>query len=353
MPRRELIDFPDMTHGTETSGGALAISSPLFLPVFEPGNPYISLAEMEADFGVRAVMVNAYFLYRQRELRRTLPERGVKGHLGFDGLVATDSGAFQALRGPLYLSNKRIIQFQEEIGADIISPLDVVTPPSDGMGTAESKLGITLARVEEGLSLVRRSTLIGVQQGGRFLALRQRAAERLAELGCTYVALGSLVPFFTRNHHLGFAGQVISQARSILSESVLIHLYGAGDPLELPFYVALGCDVFDSSSFLHYAEKGAYMTPYGALRAQDRPSAGQAYDCPCPYCRGQGAHAMRDAALLCRHNLWTVLATVERTRRLLKEDALIGYLDEVVRVHQEWFPESLLGPSWREEPARE
>ncbi len=338
-------------HDTETSDGALAISTPLFLPVFEPGNPYLSLAEMVEEFGVRAVMVNAYFLYRQRDLRRTLPERGVKDYLGFDGLVVTDSGAFQALRGPLYLSNRRIIRFQEDIGADIISPLDIVTPPSDGMGTAEGKLGVTLKRVEEGMSLVRRSTLIGVQQGGRFLQLRQRAMAELARLGCTYVALGSLVPFFTRNHHLSFAGQVISQARSMLAESVLIHLYGAGDPLELPFYVALGCDVFDSSSFLHYAEKGAYMTPYGALRVEGRPAPGEVYDCPCPYCRDEGEGVMRDTALLCRHNLWTVLATMDRTRRLLQEDALIGYLDEVVRLHQEWFPDSLLGPSWHEEPA--
>lgn len=333
-------------------GGAL-LSTPLFLPVFEPGSPYLSLAEMQEDFGVRAVMVNAYFLYRQRDLRRTLPQRGVKDYLGFDGLVVTDSGAFQAFRSRLYLSNRRIIRFQEDIGADIVSPLDVVTPPWDDMKTADGKLGVTMNRVREGLSLLERSTLIGVQQGGRFLELRRRAVAELAEVGASYVALGSLVPFFTRNHHLGFAGKVITQARSMLPQQVPIHLYGAGDPLELPFYVALGCDVFDSSSFLHYAEKGAYMTPYGAVPASDRPGVASSYACPCPYCREHAGRVLRDMALLCRHNLWTVLATMDKVRALLQEGALPEYLDEVVRTHQEWFPRSSLGQSWHGDEERE
>jgi len=331
--------------GVQNERPRLELVRPLFLPVYEPENPYLSLAEMQEGFGVQAVMVNAYFLYRRRELRRSLPERGIKDYLGFGGLVVTDSGAFQGFRGDLYLSNERIIRFQEDIGADVISPLDVISPPSDNVATAEGKLGVTLRRIEEGLRIARRATLIGVQQGGRFAELRRRAAEELVAMGVRYVALGSLVPFFTRNHSLAFVGRIIAQARGVVPGRIPIHLYGAGDPLELPFYVALGCDVFDSSSFLHYAEKGAYMTPYGAL-PQERPAPEPGYSCPCPYCLQHGARVRRDVGLLCRHNLWTVLATVARLRDLLGEGTLMDYLDDVVRVHQQWFPDSLLGASW-------
>lgn len=331
----------------QNSGTGLALPTPLFLPVFEPGNPYLSLAEMQEDFGVEAVMVNAYLLYRQRDLRRSLPERGVKDHLGFRGLVVTDSGAFQALRGRLLLSNRRIIRFQEDIGADVISPLDVVTPPSDNIATAEGKLRVTMRRIEEGLGLVSRATLIGVQQGGRFLELRARAAEWLAQVGVSYAALGSLVPFFTRNHDLRFVGRVISRARQALGDGVPVHLYGAGDPLEIPFYVALGCDVFDSSSFVHYAAKGFYMTPYGALAAGE-PTGERGYACPCPFCEREGAAAVHaSTALLCRHNLWTILDTVRRVRAALQQGTLTGYVDDVARVHGQWFPDSMLGPSWQ------
>jgi len=323
---------------------------PAFLPVFEPANPYLDLDEMQAEFGVRAIMLNAYLLYRRRELRRTLPQKGVKEHLGFDGIVVTDSGAFQAFRSRLLLKNSRIVRFQQDIGADVVSPLDVVTPPGDDLATAEGKLAVTMKRVREGLRICTKATLIGVQQGGRFLELRRRAAAGLAGMGVRYVALGSLVPFFNRRHHLGFVGRVIAEARNIIPAGIPIHLYGAGDPLELPFYVALGCDVFDSSAFLHYAERGAYMTPYGALPAGEEPAA-HVFSCPCPYCNEHGPRVRSHPGLLCRHNLWTVLDVVRRAGELLRRGVLLEHLDEVARVHQEWFPDSLLGPSWRESGA--
>jgi 7-cyano-7-deazaguanine tRNA-ribosyltransferase len=327
-----------------TNGPSLPI--PLFLPVFEPGNAYLPLAEMQQEFGVDAIMTNAFFLYRQRSLRRSLPERGVKDYLGFRGTVVTDSGAFQAFRGRLLLSNRRIIRFQEDIGADVISPLDVVTPPSDNFATAEGKLSVTMRRIEEGLALAHRATLMGVQQGGRFLELRRRAADWLAGAGISYAALGSLVPFFTRNHDLRFARRVIETARAALPDGLPLHLYGAGDPLEIPFYVAMGCTVFDSSSYVHYAENGSYMTPYGALPAGQAPGE-RGWNCPCPFCRREGDAVVRaDTSLLCRHNLWTILETVRTVRAAMERGALPAYLDEVARVHGEWFPDSLLGQSW-------
>jgi 7-cyano-7-deazaguanine tRNA-ribosyltransferase len=336
--------------GTETDGsgalnGDVLPGRPLIFPVFEPGNPYLTVGELQDVFGVRAIMVNAYFLHRQRELRRHLPEIGLKEHLGFDGLLATDSGAFQAFRTQLHLRNRSIIRFQEDIGSDFISPLDVITPPADNFATAEGKLRVTRKRIEEGLRLVDRGTLIAVQQGGRFLELRRRAAEELAGMDADYVALGSLVPFFTRNHDLRFAGQVIADARQAVGPGLPLHLYGAGDPVELPFYIALGCDVFDSSSFVHYAEKASYMTPYGALPAE-RPVPAE-WACPCPWCGEHGASVRTRTDLLCRHNLWVLLDVVRQAREHLHQGRMGRYLDEVVELHSAWFADSMLAESWQ------
>jgi len=236
-------------------------SSPLFLPVYEHGNPFIPIERLNSEFSISGLMTNAYFLYKRREIKPLVIERGVKEFLGFDGLVVTDSGAFQQFSGPLYLSNSKIVSFQRDIGADIISPLDVITTPGDNRTTAKKKLTATLKRIKEGLTLTDRTILIGVQQGGRFLDLRERALRELMELKVRYIALGSLVPFFTTNHDIEFVGQVIKQAREIVPTDIPLHLYGAGDPVELPFYIAMGCDVFDSSSFVHYARDGWYTDP--------------------------------------------------------------------------------------------
>jgi 7-cyano-7-deazaguanine tRNA-ribosyltransferase len=328
-----------------TAQNGKSYPTPLFLPVFERQNPFFTAQELAKDFGVQGVITNAFLLYRQRKLRQILtgPDTDLKHLLGFDDLVMTDSGAFQALSGPLYLKNSKIVRFQQEIGADIISPLDLITPPRDNWKTANRKLNQTLKRVAEALHLVDRALVAGVQQGGRFLDLRERAVRALVEMGVRYVALGSLVPFFGRNHHIRFAGQVIQQARQIVPPDVPIHLYGAGDPVELPFYVALGCDIFDSSSFIHFARDGWYMTPYGATSNLQQVAA---YTCPCPYCQRYGQQVWQDTQQLVRHNLWVILHVVRRLGELRASRELEDYLAQVLERHMRAFPESQLAASW-------
>ena len=81
------------------------------------------------------------------------------------------------------------------------------------------------------------------------------------------------------------------------------------------------------------------------LPAADPRDLFTSYECPCSYCQDHGDGVLRDKGLLCRHNLWTVMATVERVRGLLDDGTLPAHLEQVVRVHQEWFPDSLLGAS--------
>lgn len=321
-------------------------STPLFLPVFQYGNPFVSSEVLENEFGVRGLITNAFFLYKKKEIKKMVLEQGIRDFLGFKGLIVTDSGAFQQFSGPLYLSNPKIIKFQQEIGVDVISPLDLITPPGDNRTIATKKLETTLKRIEKGLALVDRAILIGVQQGGRFLALRGQALEKLVELGVKYIALGSLVPFFTRNHNIEFIGKVLKQARAIVPPHIPLHLYGAGDPLELPFYIALGCDIFDSSSFIHYAQGGWYMTPYGALEVQHIHSEAMLYACECPYCRRFGENLWKDEKKLALHNLWMILDVLEDVKQRLATGRLTEYLQQVLEKHQQWFPQSQLASSW-------
>jgi 7-cyano-7-deazaguanine tRNA-ribosyltransferase len=328
----------------------MVCQQPLFLPVYQPRERVFQLSAWQGEPRVEGIIVNAYFLYKQRELRRHLSRtHSLKDFVGFHGLVATDSGAFQGFNRKLLLANRKIIRFQDAIGADIIAPLDLITPPGDNRTRAVDKLRITEKRIAEGLELVHGGTLAGVQQGGRFLDLRHDAVCRLMEMGIEYLAIGSLVPFFNKNHDLAFPAAVLVDARRSAGPDIPVHVYGAGDPCELPFFVACGATVFDSSSYGHYAEGGWYMTPYGALSDPGVMLAGE-YACQCPVC----LHAAPDAVLtepglLARHNLWTICDTVRRLRDLVSvPDRLNAYLEEVIEVHQRWFPESRLEPSWRQ-----
>lgn len=322
---------------------------PLFMPVYQPREPVFRLAQDDPTMTIDGLIVNSFFLYKQRDLRRRLTEETqLHEFVGFDGLIATDSGAFQGFTRTLYLKNKDIVRFQDRIGSDVIAPLDLVTPPGDRRTVSQEKLDATNKRIKEALSIAERGIVAGVQQGGRFLDQRRASVEALMEMGVRYVAIGSLVPFLNKNHDLHLVGQIVRDARSVIGEEVPMHVYGAGDPVELPFFVALGATIFDSASYGHYAEAGAFMTPYGALKDLGPLNAGE-FSCACPTCLALGSWAVAaDKDALARHNLWTIVQTVAELRALIRENAaaLAWHLERILEVHSAWFPESKLASSW-------
>lgn len=321
---------------------------PLFLPVCQLNSQFVSVDAWKKHHDVSGCIVNAYFLYKDRELRAKFDGGlSIRDFIGLDGLYVTDSGAFQGFARKLLLSNKNIVKFQDQIGTDITSPLDLVTPPGDRRTIAHDKLNATLRRIREAMPLAKQSTLAGVQQGGRFLDLRLRSVEELMEIGVRYVAIGSLVPFFNRNHDVSFVASVLRDARRICGPEIPIHIYGAGDPVELPFFVALGADIFDSSSYGHYASQGWYMTPYGALPNSDRLVAGE-FQCNCYVCTAaeNPDDVFADSTALAAHNLWTIVETIKAVRTAIAENKFEVMLQEIMEQHSQWFPDSLLRPTW-------
>lgn len=318
------------------------IELPLFLPVYQETFGSVAAAHWE-EFAIEGCILNAYFLYKNRELRQAFEQgRRVQDHIGFHGLVMTDSGAFQGFTRQLYLDNRTIVRFQDRIGADIVSPLDLVTPPGDRRTIAEKKMLSTLKRVAQAAGVVEHGQLAGVQQGGRFRDLRERCTEGLLEIGIDYLALGSLVPFFARNHDLAFIREVVTDARSAAGPDMPIHIYGAGDPVELPFLTRFGADIFDSSSYAHYAAGGWYMTPYGAV-TNAAVSAGD-FACECGVCLQPGGPAavLADPIDLRSHNLSTIMSTLQTLRGALATGTLGDYCEQVLDIHMRWFPESRL-----------
>ena len=321
---------------------------PLFMPVYQSNLGLVDLESARVSCGFQACIINAFFLYKDRGLRQQFDAGlSLRDYVQFPDLIMTDSGAFQGFARPLLLSNASIIRFQEQIATDVASPLDLVTPPGNSRTVARKKMESTLKRIAQGQKLVSGSILAGVQQGGRFLDLRRENMERLMELGPKYIALGSLVPFFTNNHDLTFVGTVIRDARKIAGPEVPMHVYGAGDPVELPLMAAMGADIFDSSSYAHYARRGDYMTPYGAVPDVSLLSAGE-YVCECDACSQAAslANVFEDVNSLAAHNLWTICWTIREVKERLKAERLHEWIDGNLRLHQHWFPESQLSASW-------
>ncbi len=340
---------PHHTRQLTTKKGKI-YALPLFLPVYQPKSNLISIFDLKNKFSSDGLIVNGFFLYKDAGVKAQF-ESGLTIHeyIGFDGLVMTDSGAFQGLKRPLYLVNKKIVAFQDAIKADIVSPLDLISPPGDNYETARKKLASTCKRIREAKDLVRNGILAGVQQGGRFLELRRKSMEELMEIGVGYIAIGSLVPFFNKNHNLGTIIKILKDARAIAGDDLPIHVYGAGDPVELPFLAALGADIFDSSSYGHYAVSGWYMTGYGALKKDDKDRLLE-YNCQCDICRQlpDVPSIFDDASKLANHNLFVIIDTINQIRRALENNDLENFLDSILKTHGQWFPDSSLNKTWEE-----
>lgn len=158
---------------------------PIFLPVYQPHRMQALRSAWSEGPEIEGCIVNSYFLYKQRELRQQLVEGpGLHDYLGFDGLVTTDSGAFQGLTRQLYLNNADIVRFQDRIGSDIVSPLDLITPPGDKKAVAEAKLVSTEKRIVKAMGLVERGILVGVQQGDATPTSADAASSSCATSAC-------------------------------------------------------------------------------------------------------------------------------------------------------------------------
>ena len=124
-----------------------------------------------------------------------------------------------------------------------------------------------------------------------------------------------------------------------------MHVYGAGDPLEIPFMVKFGADIFDSSSYGHYAKDGWYMTPYGAIKDPGPIISGE-FSCECPLCNQHDiAEIFKRTEYLVIHNLWTICQTFYKLQKILVEGTLDETLKHILDVHTKWFPKSALKSS--------
>jgi queuine/archaeosine tRNA-ribosyltransferase len=88
------------------------------------------------------------------------------------------------------------------------------------------------------------------------------------------------------------------------------------------------------------------MTPYGALEVQRMNSGDVPYSCECPYCTSFGEELWKNEKRLALHNLWMILHVLQEVQRQIEADTLFDYLQGIIEIHQQWFPQSQLARSW-------
>lgn len=309
------------------------VETPLVMPVVNPKKMEISCKELQEQFKVPMIITNAYIIHQSR-LREEALKRGIHSILDFDGIIETDSGSFQLMTyGNINVTNEEIISFQNEIGTDVSTFLDIPTVPHAPFDKAEKDLQTTVERAQEAQSL-KKTLMNGTVQGGQFLLLRKKASQIMGEMDFDIHPVGAVVPFLLKYQFTPLV-DIILTCKEYLPVERPVHLFGAGHPLLLGFAVLLGCDLFDSAAYILYAKGHRYLTPFGTKNLEDLVY----FPCACPVCCNTDPETVaalpetEKVQFLTRHNLYTTFAELQKIKQAIHEGSLWELVESRIRNH--------------------
>ena len=306
----------------KTKSGTIA--TPLLFPVINPSVQPVLPQRLKDVFGFEAVITNAYILKKRYQNRPM--EVGLHNFLKFDGVTMTDSGAYQILvYGDVEYSQKEIVAYEEGIGTDIATILDIPT----GWRVTKEQAALTVAethrRAKDFFSLKTRDDIlwVGPVQGGKHLDLVADSAKEMGSLPFNIHALGSPTEVMENYRYDVLAEMILTAKKGVPIERPL-HLFGAGHPNMFAIAVALGCDLFDSAAYALYAREGRYMTENGTWRLPEMDY----FPCTCPRCAIEtpktllNKSAKEREVFLAEHNLWVCIAELKRIKQAIRDGRL-------------------------------
>jgi 7-cyano-7-deazaguanine tRNA-ribosyltransferase len=315
------------------------LETPYMFPVVNPPLQPIPPRELRERFGFEAIMTNAHLL--KRNFGDAVAEVGVHRFLGYEGIIATDSGAYQILvYGGIDSAPDEIIRFQESIGSDIGVILDIPTPYGAKREEAERGVSETYRRAEEAFGIVSDDSMlwVGPIQGGTHFDLLSSSASKMSSLPFHILALGSPTQIL-KQYRYDLLLRMMATVRSVIPPSKPLHLFGAGHPSMFSLAVALGCDLFDSASYAIFAREGRYMTEGGTMRLRDL----KYFPCSCSACSSHKPSEVLKCdekfveRFLAEHNLNVCAEELRRIKQAISDGALWELLGQRARSHPALF----------------
>ena len=310
------------------------IETPILLPVINPAVQAVSPRVLREEFGCTALITNAYILKKHG---RKSVEDGIHKFLDFDGVIMTDSGAYQILvYGKANTDPAEIVGYQEKISTDIATILDIPTSWKATKKHARGTVDQTIERARQLTAVKSRNDILWVApiQGGRYLDLVAHSAKQLGKLPFQIHALGSPTPIMEQYLFDTLVDMVLTAKMNMPPQRPL-HLFGAGHPFMFALAVALGCDMFDSAAYAIFARENRYMTEYGTSRLSQL----QYLPCSCPICTRNTPEDLLSMPVeerheaLAKHNLYMSFAELRRIKQNIIRGRLWEYLEARSHAH--------------------
>jgi 7-cyano-7-deazaguanine tRNA-ribosyltransferase len=310
------------------------IDTPAFIPVVHPVKQIIDIKLLK-KIGFKAVITNAYITlkYYGDDARK----KGIHQIIDFDGIVMTDSGGYQVLEyGSIEVSPIEIAKFEIDIQTDIAVPLDKPTGYGLEYNKAIEYVNQTINNVKETVEVIKNNNhsdntndetiWAGPVQGAEHLDLVEKSAKLFDDMNFKLMALGSPVELMEAYEFSKLSEIIYTLKKTIPFKP--IHLFGAGHPLTIPLAVALGCDMFDSASYILYAKDNRYMHSYGTARLEEITY----FPCSCPICNSFTPSELLETTKINRiiqlstHNLYVLKKEVNSVKQSILDGRLWEYI---------------------------
>lgn len=335
------------------------VPTPVYMPVGTRAVVKTVSPDELRQAGATILLANTYHLYLRPGAEVVATLGGLHPFMGWEGPLLTDSGGFQVfslaanrtvseegvtfrshIDGSIHLfTPESVVQTQEQLGADIIMPLDECTPYPCPREYAEAALERTHRWAERARAAHTRpdQALFGILQGSTYPDLRRRSAETLAGMDFPGYAIGGLSvgePKETMHAMLEACVPLLPRDRPR-------HLLGVGSPEDFFEGVARGIDMFDCVLATRMARHGALLVSSGRLNIRnaqyERDARPIEEGCACYTCRHFSRAYLRhlfqnDELLGLRlatiHNLHFLLTLLDRIRASILDGSFTAFRQE-------------------------
>jgi queuine tRNA-ribosyltransferase len=346
------------------------VNTPMFVPVATKGSVKTLTPQELLEMGAEILIVNAFHMHLLPGADTIRELGGLHKFMNWKGPLITDNGGFQATNpfifqridetgiffrsphdGQIHQITPEIaLQYQHDLGADIIMALDECPRYSEDYQYLEDSLNRTLKWAEASKHLHRNANqaLFGIIQGGVFKDLRQRSVNEMVKKDFTGYGLGGISVGEPDN----LIYEITRFTANLLPKDRIRYLMGVGSPNIIFEAVEAGIDLFDSVFPTRSGRHGTVFTSKGPINikaAKYRRDSGPIdVDCACFTCQNytrayimhlfkhQELLGMRLAAL---HNVHFILNLVKNIRTAIREGSFMDYkkafLQEYATTHQD------------------
>jgi queuine tRNA-ribosyltransferase len=261
-----------------------SIPTPVFMPVGTQGTVKTLTPRQLKETNTKIILCNAYHLCLRPGEKIIKQLGGLHKFMGWDGAIITDSGGYQifSLTGltkvsdngvefqspidgtRMFLTPERMIQIQNDIGADVIMPFDECVPypcEQDRAGVAVKR---TLEWAERCLNAHKnkQQTLFGIVQGSVFKELRIECAKKLVEMNFEGYSIGGL----SVGEGSLLMNEVLDYTVDYLPLDRPRYLMGVGFPIDILNAVERGIDMFDCVVPTRNGRNGCAFTSAGKIK---------------------------------------------------------------------------------------